>query len=670
MIKWNLWRFVPVRTLARGFARIRPQLPLLLILAAFALRFHQIDAQSLWNDEGNSLRLAQRSPGDLLDAVEHDIHPPGYYLLLKAWTGAAGESEFSLRALSAFQGVLAVALAFALGRALFSRAAGVLAGGLVALSPFAVYYSQEARMYAQLGLLSAASMWLLVRWLRAVEAGRAGYTLAGGLALVNAAGLYTQYTFPFTLLAQGVLFALWRGWRYAAYTPVSLGRVLGLYAGLNTAALALFAPWLPVAWEQVTTWPRTGVDLALDEQLRTVLTWTVYGSTAGDAGWLNFLWPGALALVALWPGRDVGYRWRAGVPLAWAAIVTGALFGSGAYREANLKMLLPAQIALALLIGQGAVRLWAWAATPRSAAPRSGWFALPRLLKPAERRTICYMLAAVLYFLVLSGQANALHALYTDPAYARADYRRMAAQIMDDLRPGDAVILDAPNQIEVFAYYYDGSAPVYELPPGLGGDDDLTRRLTQDVIAAHRRIYALFWGEQERDPNRVVRTTLATGAYPVSAQWVGDVHFAQYAALDTPPLHPASVRFGEHIRLTGYTLTTDRARPGEIFGVALRWQTDAALSTPYKITVQLLAPDGFMVWQHDSAPVNNLRPTTTWTPGEPVLDRHGLVVPLGRAPGRYRVIVAVYGAGGRLPVTVDGAAADTDYAALAPLAVE
>ncbi len=140
---------------------------LVLFLAAF-VRFYHLDSQSLWNDEGNSLRLAERSTGNLIDAAGRDIHPPGYYLVLKGWIALAGESEFSLRALSAFEGVIAVAVTIALGRALFSRAAGSVAGLLVALSPFAVYYSQETRMYAQVGLLSVASMAVLVGWLCAL----------------------------------------------------------------------------------------------------------------------------------------------------------------------------------------------------------------------------------------------------------------------------------------------------------------------------------------------------------------------------------------------------------------------------------------------------------------------------------------------------------------------
>lgn len=667
---------------------------LVVVLIAFAVRFHHLDAQSLWNDEGNSLRLAQRSPGDLVDAAGRDIHPPGYYLLLKAWTGAAGESEFSLRSLSALQGMLTVAVAVALGRALFERAAGLLAGLVVALSPFAVWYSQETRMYAQLGLLSAASMWAFVLWLRqsARQGARSARRWALLLALVNAAGLYTQYSFPFTLLAQGGLFAAWVGWqmwqtdRGAASSaptravtgvrPVSPVRaILTAYLALNALTLALFLPWLPTAWDQVISWPRTGEDLALAEQLRAVLTWLTYGHTAGDVGWLRFLWPGALVLAALWPlrrDRHLPHTWRTGLPLAWAGIAVAALFLSGAYRAANLKFLLPAQVAVALLIGAGAVRLWD---VPRAPAHQRRTFGL----SARETRAIRRMLAVVLLFLVVIGQANALHALYNDPAYARDDYRAMAAAIQADPRPGDAILLNAPNQAEVFTYYYDGDAPVYGLPRGLGGDDAATRADVLAVLAEHRRVFVLFWGEAERDPNRVVAATLDAHAYPVASDWYGDVRLALYAVLGETPSQPAAragARFGPSITLTGYALSAETMRPGDVLGVTLFWQTDVPLDTRYGVTVQLLTPDNTLVNQHDAEPGNNRAPTTTWQPGQTIIDPHGLVVPPDLPPGKYPVIVGVYHLTDpldRLLVTVNDApdgAPDGDVFALPPLTVQ
>ncbi len=674
---------------ARFFLRFFKDIALLLvILIAFAVRFHHLDTQSLWNDEGNSLRLAQRGISDLIDAAGRDIHPPGYYLALKGWIALAGESEFSLRSLSALAGVLTAAVTIALGRALFSRAAGIMAGLLVALSPFAVYYSQETRMYAPLGLFTAASMWVFVMWLqKASPPGPLSIAWRGGedgresplsiswrgdlgvrliaLALINAAGLYTQYSFPFTMIAQGVLIAFW----IVRQSSAAARRVLTGYALATMITLILFLPWLPTAWDQVTNWPRSGVDLALDEQLRTVSGWITYGNTAGNVAWLRFIFPALLIAAALWPDRRMRRAgWRVGVPLVWAGVVIGALFVSGAYREANLKFLLPAQVAVALLIGHGARRLWTTSppGEDQVGAPWAGQ-ALPlQAGRGGVKLTITRrMIAAVCLFLVVIGQLQALDALYTDPAYARDDYRAIVAQIMTDPRPGDAIILDAPNQAEVFTYYYHGDAPIYELPRGLGGDDDQTRADVQSVLNTHRRIFVLFWGETERDPNHIVQATLDAGAYPVTSAWYGDVRLAQYAVLGDAPTAPditTNARFGDHITLTGYALSADDSRPGDVIGVTLFWTTDAPLDTRYKVTVQLLAPDGTLITQHDAEPGGNRSLTTTWTPGVVVIDTHGLILPPG---GDYTLIVGLYDINAplnRLPVTVNGDAVGDAFA--------
>ena len=84
----------------------------LILLLAGGLRFYRIDAQSFWNDEGNSARLAERSVDLILEGAEGDIHPPGYYVALHYWRALLGQSETALRGLSAACGVLLVGLTF------------------------------------------------------------------------------------------------------------------------------------------------------------------------------------------------------------------------------------------------------------------------------------------------------------------------------------------------------------------------------------------------------------------------------------------------------------------------------------------------------------------------------------------------------------------------------
>ena len=76
-----------------------------LVALAVGLRMYKIDAQSLWYDEGNSARIAERSVALIIAGAAGDIHPPLYYLLLKFWRALFGSGEAALRSLSAACGV-------------------------------------------------------------------------------------------------------------------------------------------------------------------------------------------------------------------------------------------------------------------------------------------------------------------------------------------------------------------------------------------------------------------------------------------------------------------------------------------------------------------------------------------------------------------------------------
>jgi mannosyltransferase len=599
--------------------RLYRLLPLIVILLAAALRLHWLDHQSLWNDEGNSLRLAQRAVPDLIAAARLDIHPPGYYLALKGWLLLTGDSEFALRALSALAGVLTVACVYALGRALFAPGTGLAAALLVAINAFSVYYGQEARMYAALALLAAASMLVFVRW-----TARPSWKTGAALAILNAAGLYTQYSFPAVMVTQGVLFVLWWLTRHD-------GRRLIAYVGLNLLTAALFAPQLGTALAQVTAWPRTGQPVGLVDGLATVARWLVFGNTANPMPWWAYLWPALFAVAAIlpdWQRRPQVSWWRRLMPWLWLLITVGPLFALGLFREANLKFLLPAQIALALLIGRG---LWLL-----------GEMGSPNLVVLVE--ALPRLAAAVGCLWIVMASTDALNNLYSASVYARPDYRAMARLIAADPRPDDAVILDAPNQQEVFSYYYHGSAPVYPLPAGLGGDDAATTRAVNDVIRQHRRIFVLYWGETERDPNRIVQKTLGAGAFEVRSVWYGDVRFAQYATLpQTAGIKKTlGARFGDSIRLEDVTLSATTVQPGDVLGVTFTWTTTQPLTARYKVFVQLLDGQGRLVAQHDGEPGNNLAITTTWQPAQPVADAHGLIMPLDLPAGDYRLIAGLY----------------------------
>jgi 4-amino-4-deoxy-L-arabinose transferase-like glycosyltransferase len=150
------------------------------------MRFASIDVQSFHHDEViTAMRVLPGSFGDMLHAVKaSESNPPLYYVLAWGWAKAFGSDEVGLRSLSALFGTATVPLAYCIGAELAHRRAGLIAAALVAVSPMLIWYSQEARSYALLVFLCAASLLFFVRALR-TRSGRdlALWALASALAL-------------------------------------------------------------------------------------------------------------------------------------------------------------------------------------------------------------------------------------------------------------------------------------------------------------------------------------------------------------------------------------------------------------------------------------------------------------------------------------------------------
>src|SRR5213078_1747237 len=83
--------------------------------------------------------------------------PPLYYILAWLWTRVFGLDEAGLRSLSALAGTLTIPVAYFIAARLASVRAGIAAAALVAVNPLLWWYSQEARSYALVVLLTVAA---------------------------------------------------------------------------------------------------------------------------------------------------------------------------------------------------------------------------------------------------------------------------------------------------------------------------------------------------------------------------------------------------------------------------------------------------------------------------------------------------------------------------------
>ena len=128
-------------------------LPIILILLlAASVRLIGISDESIWLDEGVSISASRMSVPDIVNWTASDIHPPFYYLALKAWM-VFGQSEFVLRGFSAVFGVLTVFAVYYVCLDLFGKRVSLVASLLLAVNPVSVYYSQEVRMFSLMAFL-------------------------------------------------------------------------------------------------------------------------------------------------------------------------------------------------------------------------------------------------------------------------------------------------------------------------------------------------------------------------------------------------------------------------------------------------------------------------------------------------------------------------------------
>ena len=158
-------------------ARARWLLAGIIVLGA-AIRFSTLDQQSFWLDEATTWGIVSHGLGHVLSTVpKTESTPPLYYVLVWLWAQVFGTGEVGLRSFSALCGTLTIPVMWAVGRRLASERIGLVAALVTAVNPLLFWYSQEARTYALLVLLSALS---LLAFLRALEQPSRGRLVAWG----------------------------------------------------------------------------------------------------------------------------------------------------------------------------------------------------------------------------------------------------------------------------------------------------------------------------------------------------------------------------------------------------------------------------------------------------------------------------------------------------------
>jgi mannosyltransferase len=412
----------------------------LVLVVAAALRIQNLDRRSLWIDEVYSGHIALSPLRQLARYIRAgDAQVPLDYLGLKASLLISGTSTAGTRAWAVALGVLACALTYVAGRQWFgSRFVGVAAAFLLALAPFHLYYSQEARPYA---LIVVATLLNICAFQFALSRRNALSWTVYSLAV--AIGLYAFY---FSVILVGVELAYLL---VLALKEWPMDRSLAAHAlPATVVGFLAFVPWVLYATRfQIAysaNWPPLP-PFTLGRWLQAMAAVLAFGPpesfqpTGGSpaALALTALLLGLAALGAAFTTRQTAYRVLvlgaisvAAVPAAWIADGRAHYF----FAERQVIFAVP----LVLLLASAGL----WQIGRHLAAEGV-------VARDATRLLVTAGLLGALTLL----SVPALEAVYDHPWLPKEDWRQATAFISRGIRPGDNVYSAVPEPYDGLTYY-------------------------------------------------------------------------------------------------------------------------------------------------------------------------------------------------------------------------
>ncbi len=200
-------------------------------------------------------------------------------------------------------------------------------------------------------------------------------------------------------------------------------------------------------------------------------------------------------------------------------------------------------------------------------------------------------------------------------------------------RPGELAVLTDPLLTEPFQDAYDGRLPLYSVPFRASPAGDL------DAV----------WVIGEGDPDPA-EARFRMGAVQLDLHLPAGQRFGD-TRLPIPLLGEA-IRLGDTAELLAVHLNDTEVERGGMLSLTLAWRAQAPMRTSYTVFVHLEDQQGVRAGQVDQIPCQGGCPTTTWRPGDLVMERYELSVTAAVPPVPHKLVVGLYDwqTGDRLPV--------------------
>ncbi len=254
------------------------------------------------------------------------------------------------------------------------------------------------------------------------------------------------------------------------------------------------------------------------------------------------------------------------------------------------------------------------------------------------------------------------------PDYPAEYIAKLAEGLATRTTPGDAIVITPRAMVAPFVAHFQGAADVYFAAEDRAG--------LEALAAEHGRVFLIVGDGAAGEVQVAAESWLNENAFRAGHEWSDSLQVIEYGTgageMAAAPNVQVPATIGGSIRFLGYNLPAGKWHAGDIVPLSLFWRTTEPLAADYAVFVHLLAAGGPPLAQSDSQPGGGTLPTSTWSPGQTIIDRRGLLLPRDLAPGRYALRLGLYSpaSGERLPVVLPGDGAPEDGLLLGELVVE
>jgi mannosyltransferase len=719
---------VPQNLVTRSLRRLL-MVPGLLFVIGLASRLYRLSAQSLWLDEGGTWSEVTGRTGKGWLALfgelwSKDAAYPLYHILLKVWVTLAGDSEWALRFPSALAGAATVVVMYFAALGLARRPTAddrppttatspfyaftssplhlVLAAFLFAISPFALWYAQDAKVYSLLMLAVALEIWALLHALN--RPGLQSWLSLTGISLIS---LFVHRLALLPVAGAALAYALvWPAADEGRKTKDERSRlgiadswslVVGRWSvrRIGVALLALVLAAGGVAGL---------ASLAVSDASQSVEGHIAAGPL--QALWLTF----TRFSLDRWPGDIAGYL---GLPLAiWLLPCAALTLWGGVLLTRDTLARRPGAIAIVCMAGAPLLLLalaLALMAVPIYEA-RYATVAFPAWVlllaypfrEPRTKNREPALMLLGSRFLVLGSLllVNALLLFQPNKGLFSGDplkeqWREAVTYVAGQAHPDDLIIIH-PYYVGLMWDYYATRVTSDRLPQPVifpvfaAGDCAKTNpNPAQELQCIRRKYNEPFFNKMAYGKKRAVLLIAPEHAKTVDPPptpddrygWVG-LRFQFSSAQRTwpcggtgdayigvevmcqsypstynaggrgkvpQPSTPLDATFGGELHLRGYSLDLfdGLAQPGGALPISLYWDAAAPPTHDYQMFLHLCRDCALPPLAHDddSPPLHGYAPaglTTTWQVGDPVHDERTVALPADLPPGRYTLLLGVY----------------------------